>query len=307
LPDWALPFAELARFDRPIGAWLLLFPCWWGLGLGILALLAEGPAGQPMHVPPVVIWVFHSVLFFAGAFIMRGAGCAYNDIIDREFDAKVARTAGRPLPSGRVTVAAAWAYAIALSLVGFVILIQFNGITIITGIASLALVALYPFAKRFTGWPQVLLGLVFKWGALVGYTSVMERIDGVVLLFYVGCVLWTVGYDTIYAHQDARDDPKAGVRSTALTMAGSSHLGIGLLYGGAWLLWFGTTRYLGAGILMATALTAVALHFAWQVATLDTADPKNCLARFKSNKTVGFLFAAGFLAEIGLRAVPFGP
>lgn len=307
LPGWALPFAELARFDRPIGAWLLLFPCWWGLGLGVLVLAGERPGGAAIPNLPLGQWALYCVLFLAGAFIMRGAGCTYNDIIDRKLDAQVARTAGRPLPSGRVSLGAAWAFAITLSLLGFLILIQFNRLTILTGIAALVLVALYPFAKRFTGWPQVVLGLVFKWGALVGYTAVVGRIDASAVAFYLGCVLWTIGYDTIYAHQDTRDDPRAGVRSTALTMGGHSTLGIGLFYAAAWIVWFAVTRYHGAGVLMATALAAVALHFAWQVATLDAADPKNCLRRFKSNKTVGFLFTLGFLVEGALKSVPFGP
>ncbi|MFM2421676.1 MAG: 4-hydroxybenzoate polyprenyltransferase [Pseudomonadota bacterium] len=301
LPSWALPFAELARFDRPIGAWLLLLPCWFGLGLGALVKINEGQALPATRI------AFYAVLFLLGAFIMRGAGCAYNDIIDRDFDAKVARTRGRPLPSGRVTVTAAWIYAIALSWIGFFILIQFNWLTIITGIASLVLVALYPFAKRFTGWPQLILGFVFKWGALVGYTAAVGRIDLLTLVLYAGCVAWTVGYDTIYAHQDARDDPAAGVRSTALTLAGRSHFGIASLFVITWILWFLASRIAGAGVLMATALAAVALHFTWQVATLDTTDPKNCLARFKSNKTVGFLFTVGFLAEIFAKMTQFAP
>jgi 4-hydroxybenzoate polyprenyltransferase len=301
MPAWALPFVELARFDRPIGAWLLLFPCWFGLGLG--ALVAVGEA-RPL---PWASIGFYAALFLVGAFIMRGAGCAYNDIIDREFDAKVARTAGRPLPSGRVSVGAAWIYAICLSLIGFVILIQFNTLTIVTAIASLALVAIYPFAKRYTGWPQLILGLVFKWGALVGYTAAVGRFDVVTLVLYVGCVAWTIGYDTIYAHQDARDDPRAGVKSTALTMGARSHLGIAICYGIAWCLWFAATSMAGGSILMATALAAVALHFTWQVATLDTASPKNCLDRFKANKTVGFLFSLGFLIEVFMQSVRFSP
>jgi 4-hydroxybenzoate polyprenyltransferase len=300
LPRWALPYAELARFDRPIGAWLLLFPCWFGLGIGALVRSAEG---APLSAATIARY---GLLFFLGAFIMRGAGCAYNDIIDRDFDAKVARTRGRPLPSGRVTVMAAWLYAIALSLVGFVILIQFNRLTIVTGIASLALVAVYPFAKRFTGWPQLILGLVFKWGALVGYTAAVGRIDVVTLVLYVGSVAWTIGYDTIYAHQDARDDPSAGVRSTALTMGQHSHRGIGLLYGATTILWWLSAWLAGGRWLVTGALLAVAAHFVWQVQTLDTRSPANCLARFKSNKTVGYLFTLGLLGELLTRAMVFG-
>jgi 4-hydroxybenzoate polyprenyltransferase len=302
LPAWALPFAELARFDRPIGAWLLLFPCWWGLGLGVSTLLTAGTATSATYGQkwPVATWAIYAALFWAGAFIMRGAGCTYNDIIDRDFDAQVARTAGRPLPSGRVSVGAAWVFAIGLSLLGFVILIQFNWLTIVTGIASLALVALYPFAKRFTGWPQVVLGLVFKWGALVGYTAATGRLDGIAIALYLGCVLWTVGYDTIYAHQDARDDPRAGVRSTALTLGGSSHVGIGLLYAGAWLIWAIVLWVAGTGWPLMVAMVAVAGHFAWQVVTLDTTNPANCLTRFKANRSVGFLLTAGFLGHVAL-------
>ena len=201
------PYLRLARFDRPIGAWLLLFPCWWGQAL------AELSVGHPYPKP------WYLALFLVGAFLMRGAGCTYNDIVDKDYDARVARTAARPIPSGQVSVAEARMFLVVLCIAGFVILIQLNLFTIALGASSLVLVAIYPFMKRFTYWPQIVLGLTFKWGALVGWSAVTGSLSPTPIALYAGCVLWTIGYDTIYAHQDKEDDLLVGLKSTALDWA----------------------------------------------------------------------------------------
>ena len=214
------PYLRLARFDRPIGAWLLLFPCWWGQSLGELSL------GHPFPR----LW--YLALFLAGAFVMRGAGCTYNDIVDRDFDARVARTAARPIPSGQVTVAEARMFLAILCIAGFLILIQFNHFTIVLGAGSLVLVAIYPFMKRYTYWPQVVLGLTFKWGALVGWAATTGSLAPAALSLYAGSVLWTVGYDTIYAHQDKEDDLLIGLKSTALKLGTATPRWLAAFYAG---------------------------------------------------------------------------
>src|SRR5258705_9793574 len=198
------PYLRLARFDRPIGAWLLLFPCWWAQALAELSL------GHPYPKP------WYLALFLVGAFLMRAAGCTYNDIVDKDYDARVARTAARPIPSGQVSVAEARMFLVVLCIAGFVILIQFNFFTIALGASSLILVAIYPFMKRLTYWPQIVLGLTFKWGALVGWSAVTGSLSAAPVALYIGCVLWTVGYDTIYSHQDKEDDLPVGLKSTTL-------------------------------------------------------------------------------------------
>jgi 4-hydroxybenzoate polyprenyltransferase len=298
-PAAVLPYLQLARFDRPIGAWLLLFPCWWSLSL------AELTRGRPYPNP------WYLLLFFVGAFVMRGAGCTYNDIIDRDLDKQVARTRNRPLPSGRVSVIQALAFAVALSLIGLGVLLQFNRYTVVLGIASLALVAFYPFAKRFTSWPQLVLGLTFKWGALVGWAAIHNGIDPPAIALYAGCVLWTIGYDTIYAHQDSSDDAVVGIKSTALRFGANTHNWVGGLYGGAVILWAlagvlaeaSSQDWHTAHLMYFAAVALVALQLAWQVTTLDTADPANCLRRFKSNKDVGFAIFLGLIADMALSAL----
>jgi 4-hydroxybenzoate polyprenyltransferase len=220
------PFLRLARMDRPIGTWLLLFPCWWSLTLAAVS------NGQPY--PDV--WML--TLFAIGAVVMRGAGCAYNDYVDREFDARVQRTASRPIPSGQVTPEAALMFALSLAFIGFFVLIWFNGFTILLGIASLGLVAIYPYMKRLTYWPQAVLGLAFNWGALMGWAAVKGSLDWPPVLLYAGSVLWTIGYDTIYAHQDSEDDVMLGLKSTALTFGEDTPFWVGSFYVVALLLWF---------------------------------------------------------------------
>ncbi len=285
-PRWAIPYGHLARFDRPIGAWLLLFPCWWGQAL------AEVKVG---HVYPNP---WYLVLFLIGAFVMRGAGCTHNDIVDREYDKRVARTASRPIPSGRVSVLQALVFAVLLSLVGLAVLVQFNRYTIWLGISSLLLVAVYPFAKRYTHWAQLVLGLTFKWGALVGWTAITGALAWPAIILYIGSVLWTIGYDTIYAHQDKEDDALLDLKSTALLFADKTHIYVGVFYAGAWVCWFTAAHLAGAGIVTNTALALVAMHMAWQIATLDTKNPDNCLVRFTSNRVVGWAFFIGLVAEM---------
>ena len=289
-PGWR-PYLRLARFDRPVGAWLLLFPCWWSLALAELAL------GRPYPNP------WYVVLFAIGAFVMRGAGCTYNDIIDRGYDAGVARTRNRPIPSGQVSVAAAKVFMVVLSLLGLLVLIQFNRFTILLGIASLALIAVYPFMKRYTYWPQVVLGLTFKWGALMGWAAVTGSLEMPALLLYAGSVLWTIGYDTIYAHQDKEDDQALGLKSSALRLGASTQAWLVVFYGGAVVFWAAASVLAGAHVIVAAGLAVVAVQLAWQVATLDIGDPGNCLQRFRSNCLVGWIFFAALVAEAAVAAL----
>ena len=294
-PAFAQPYLRLARVDRPIGVWLLLFPCWWGQAL------AQRASGESMPD------VWHLLLFLAGAFVMRGAGCAYNDIVDRDIDARVARTRGRPIPSGQITVRRAALFMVALCLAGLLVLLQFNWATVALGIASLALVGIYPFMKRLTYWPQVVLGLTFKWGALVGWTAVRGTLEWPAVALYAGAVLWTVGYDTIYAHQDKEDDLALGLKSTAIRFGQATKTWLTGLYAGALALWACAVWMAGGGLLTATGLVVAGACLAWQVATLDTADPENCLARFKSNRFVGWALFAGIVADMMLGAgIPSG-
>ena len=290
-PAAVRPYLKLARFDRPIGSWLLLFPCWWSLAL------AELSRGQPYPN----IW--YVLLFLIGAFVMRGAGCTWNDVVDRNYDGRVTRTASRPIPSGQVSVTQALLFGVALSLVGFAVLIQFNTFTIGLGIASLGLVAVYPFAKRFTFWPQVVLGLTFKWGALVGWAAVYGQLSAAPLVLYAGCVFWTIGYDTIYAHQDKEDDAVLGLRSTALLFGDRTHHWIAGFYAAAFVLWALAAFLAGAHLIFFTALALVGIQLAWQVTTLDIDDSANCLRRFRSNRDVGWALFLGLIADMAISAL----
>ncbi|MFM1814883.1 MAG: 4-hydroxybenzoate polyprenyltransferase [Pseudomonadota bacterium] len=285
-PGGVKPYLKLARFDRPIGAWLLLFPCWWAQALAELSLGRSHPD----------LWMI--ALFFAGAFVMRGAGCAWNDYLDHEYDARVARTASRPIPSGQITPTQAVAFGVALSFAGLAVLLQFNTFTIWLAISSLALVALYPLAKRFTYWPQIVLGLTFKWGALVGWAAVTGTLDWRALVLYAGSVFWTIGYDTIYAHQDKDDDAEVGLKSSALYLGERSHVWIAGFYLAAVALWSTAAAFSGAGLVFWVAMAGVAGQLAWQVATLDTGSRDNCLARFRSNRFVGWGIFLGLVAEM---------
>ncbi len=284
-PDWQ-PYLRLARLDRPIGVWLLLFPCWWSLAL------AEVDRGRPYPN----LW--YLVLFTIGAIVMRGAGCAFNDYVDRDYDAQVARTANRPIPSGQVMPEQALAFVVALSLAGLVVLLQFNWYSVGLGVASLALVAAYPYMKRYTYWPQLVLGLTFNWGALMGWAAIKGQLDWAPVALYVGSVLWTVGYDTIYAHQDAEDDLMLGLKSTALKFGDNTSTWVGAFYSGAMVLWTIAAFLAGAHLIFFLALALVGLQLAWQVSTLDIKDAANCLWRFRSNREVGAGLFLGLVADM---------
>jgi 4-hydroxybenzoate polyprenyltransferase len=287
-PSWFRPYARLARFDRPIGSWLLVFPCWWSLSL------AEHANGA------VYPYIWFVILFWIGATAMRGAGCTYNDIVDRDIDAGVARTRGRPIPSGEVSAKAAAAFMVLLCLIGLVVLLQFNKYTVVLGASSLLLVAIYPFMKRVTNWPQLVLGLTFKWGALVGWTAARGVLEWPAILLYAGCVAWTIGYDTLYAHQDKEDDLSLGLGSTALRFGERTKAWVSGFYAFAIATWALAAWMAGVGSVGMIALAGAAAHMAWQVTTLDISDPVNCLKRFKSNRDLGWLIFAGFVADMAL-------
>lgn len=286
LPAAALPYAQLMRLDRPIGWWLLLIPCWWGL-----ALAAIGTGPQPLH-----LWF--AVLFLTGAVIMRGAGCVINDIADRNFDGQVARTRLRPIPSGRVTVRQALAFLAVLLLMGLAILLQFNTLTILTGLASVAIIVVYPLMKRVTYWPQAVLGLAFNWGALVGWTAVTDTLQWPTLALYGAGISWTLAYDTIYAHQDKDDDILIGVKSTALRLGKNTRPWLAGFFGLAAALLAFAAWGVGAGPAAYAGIAAAALQSAWQCRTFDDGNSALCLQLFKSNRTYGLLALAGFIVDI---------
>ena len=280
LPGWAEPYARLARLDRPIGTWLLLFPGWWGIALA-----------SPGWPDPVLL-----VLFGLGALAMRGAGCTLNDIADREYDAMVARTRLRPLPSGRVGVAQAVLFMLGLLAVGAAVLFSLNRLSIVLGVAVLGLIATYPFMKRVTWWPQLFLGLNFNWGALIGWTAITGELAWPPLLLYVGGVFWTVGYDTIYAHQDKEDDIRIGVKSSAIALGVHTRPWVFVFYGAALLMWGAAGHAAGIGAMYWVGLAAAAAQLAWQAARVATEDPADCLHKFRSNRAVGWLLLVGIVA-----------
>jgi 4-hydroxybenzoate polyprenyltransferase len=287
-PAWTRPYLRLARLDRPIGSWLLLLPCWWSAGLAAVA------AGTNVD-----LW--HVVLFFIGAFAMRGAGCTWNDIVDRDLDARVERTRSRPIPSGQVTVASAAVFLALQALVGLAVLLQFNLFTVGVGLASLAVVAVYPFMKRVTYWPQIVLGLAFSWGALMGWPATFARLDPPAFLLYAGAIAWVIGYDTIYAHQDREDDALIGIKSTALLFRERTKPMLALFYALAVLFIALAGWSAGAGIVFALGLVAFAAHLGWQIRRLDIDDPVNCLMVFKSNRDAGLILFAGLVLDAAVR------
>jgi 4-hydroxybenzoate polyprenyltransferase len=266
-----------------------LVPCWWSVGLAAVHARSQ-----------VNVW--HLLLFFIGAFAMRGAGCTWNDIVDRDLDSQVERTRSRPIPSGQVTVASAAAFLMLQALVGLAVLLQFNRFTIYVGFASLAVVAIYPFMKRITYWPQIVLGLAFSWGALMGWPATFARLDLPALLLYAGAISWVIGYDTIYAHQDREDDALIGIKSTALLFRERTKPMLELFYALAVALIALAGWSAGAGLLFALGLLAFATHLAWQIARLDVDDPINCLVVFKSNRDAGLILFAGLVLDAALRA-----
>ena len=289
-PQWARPYLRLSRFDRPIGSWLLLMPCWWS------AALAAGMAHDIGRLPLTI------VLFFIGAFVMRGAGCTWNDITDRDLDAKVDRTRSRPLPSGQVTVKQALAFMMALALIGLLVLVQFNRFAVATGIASLLIVAIYPFMKRITWWPQIVLGLAFSWGALMGFAVTFRRIDLTALVLYAGSIAWVIGYDTIYAHQDTEDDALIGIKSTARLFGAHTHQALIMFYGLAVVLIAVALASAEVGLPAWLGLIAFAAHLGWQIKRLNIGDPVLCLRLFKSNRDAGLLLFAGLAVDAVMRA-----
>ncbi len=268
------------RLDRPIGAWLLLLPCWWSVTLGSI--------GNP---DPYLM-----LLFLVGAIAMRGAGCTYNDIVDRDIDGKVERTSTRPLPSGQISVLGATVFLAAQLALGLFVLLQLNPFAIKLGIASLALVATYPFMKRITYWPQAWLGLTFNWGALMGWAAVYGELNFTALLLYAAGFFWTLGYDTIYAHQDKEDDVLAGVKSAALALGKLTKLFVAVVYTICISLIAAATLIpFPFSVPAAVALTFAAIHLAWQVITLDIDNHANCLQRFRSNRNFGLLVVLAML------------
>jgi 4-hydroxybenzoate polyprenyltransferase len=290
-PRALLPSLRLARADRPIGFFLLALPCFWSVALAARSL------GDAYPDP----WLLF--LFAVGAVVMRAAGCTYNDIVDRDIDAEVARTRGRPLPSGQVTTKAALIFMLALCLIGFAVLLSFNGVTIWLGLGVLPIVALYPFVKRFSYWPQAVLGLAFNWGALLGWPAVLGRLDWPAIVLYAGAVCWTIGYDTIYAHQDRDDDGLLGLKSTALRFGRATKAWLALLYGIAWVAITAAGLMASAGTAFLLVMLVAAAQLAWQVRTLDIDDAENCLRRFRSNRDFGALVLGAILLDMALAAL----
>ncbi|MGH6953267.1 MAG: 4-hydroxybenzoate octaprenyltransferase [Alphaproteobacteria bacterium] len=277
LPPSLRPYARLARLDRPIGTWLLLLPGWWSLEL----------AGRD--------WtdLGFFVLFGLGAVVMRGAGCVWNDVTDREFDRRVARTRARPIASGAVSVVRALLFMALLLAIGLAILMSFNRFAIALGAASLALIAAYPLMKRITDWPQIILGLTFNWGALLGWAAITGGIALEPVLLYLGGVLWTLGYDTIYAHQDKEDDALIGIKSSALALGARTRSYLFLFYGGAALLMAAAGAVAGLGWPYHALLLVGLFQLVWQAATVDLDDPADCLAKFRSNRIFGLILLGG--------------
>lgn len=286
-PTSARPYLRLARLDRPIGSWLLLMPCWWSVGLTGMAL---------GHLPN--LW--HVVLFFIGAFAMRGAGCTWNDLVDRDLDGLVERTRSRPIPSKQVTVAQATVFMLAQGLIGLAVLLQFNRFTVMCGLASLVVVAVYPFMKRITYWPQIFLGLAFSWGALMGWPATFGRLDAPALILYAGAISWVIGYDTIYAHQDREDDLLIGIKSTALLFGQRTATMLAIFYAVAVVL-IGVAGFMaGGGWIFALGLAAFAAHLASQVVRIDIDDSAHCLMLFRSNRDAGLILFGAMLLDAAI-------
>ena len=332
LPDWAEPYARLARWDRPIGTWLLLFPGWWGIvlagpkwpNIGLMALFALGAlvmrgAGCTLNdiadrhydgqvartrmrpIPSGRVSVPQAALFMAvqlaiGAVAMRGAGCTLNDIADRDYDGKVARTRLRPLPSGRVSVPQALAFMAAQLAVGAAVLFSLKPLCWWLGLGVLVLIGTYPFMKRITWWPQLFLGLNFNWGALLGWAAVTGSLAWPPILLYLGGIFWTLGYDTIYAHQDKEDDARIGVKSSALALGARTRPFLFAFYAAALALWAAAGIGVDLGVLFWAGLAGAGLQLYWQAAYVNIDDPADCLAKFRSNRIAGWLLLIGIVA-----------
>jgi 4-hydroxybenzoate polyprenyltransferase len=279
------PFLQLARLDRPAGWWLLLLPCWWSSALASISQEA------PLHIRDLL-------LFLVGAVIMRGAGSTYNDIVDRDIDTKVARTQSRPLASGRISVKSAAFFLAAQCLAGLAVLLSFNRFTIYLGFASLGVVGLYPFVKRFSSWPQAVLGAAFAWGALVGWSAALGSLSAAAIMLYLGAVFWTIGYDTIYALQDFEDDVRAGIGSTARAFGGHVRSGVLCLYVFAALFIQAALLSIGARWLAQGGFALFVGHLAWQVTRIDPGNGALALRLFRSNRDAGLALFAGLVAQI---------
>lgn len=290
LPAWARPYARLARLERPIGWWLLLWPCWWSAALAADASGAAFPN------------VWHLVLFLIGSVAMRGAGCTYNDLVDEDIDLRVERTRSRPIPAGQVTRFQAKVFLIVQALIGLVVLLQFNLFSIVLGVCSLIVVAIYPFMKRVTNWPQFFLGLAFNWGALMGWAAVFGHLDFAPVFLFLGGVCWTIGYDTIYAHQDKEDDAIVGVKSTARLFGDHTKLALVCLYGIATICFALAFVWAGVGAVAFVGLVVGALHLGWQIARLDINDNDQCLKLFRSNSAYGWILFIALILDAAVAA-----
>ncbi|MFP6747587.1 MAG: 4-hydroxybenzoate octaprenyltransferase [Alphaproteobacteria bacterium] len=288
-PTRLRPYLRLARLDRPIGTWLLLWPCWWSIAMASSGAMARSGTGTGWPDP----WLLAA--FALGALVMRGAGCAWNDISDRDYDGLVERTRGRPLPAGDISVGQAAAFMVLLALIGLNILLRFNPFAALIGVMSLAPVVIYPFMKRITWWPQVFLGLAFNWGALLGWAAVRGEITLAPVLLYAGGIAWTLGYDTIYAHQDKVDDALIGIKSSARALGGKTRPLLWLFYGAAIVLFGLAGRAADLGPWFLAGLALAALQLAWQAGRVNIDDPADCLAKFRSNTWFGWIVFAAAL------------
>ncbi|HAD25749.1 MAG TPA: 4-hydroxybenzoate octaprenyltransferase [Alphaproteobacteria bacterium] len=282
-PAQLRPYLRLARMDRPIGTWLLLWPCWWSLAMAVPIA-----GGWPS------LWMFAA--FGVGAVVMRGAGCTFNDIVDRDLDAKVARTANRPLPAGKVTLVGAGLFLFAQCILGLAILFSFNSFAVTIGLLSVGLVVIYPFMKRVTYWPQLFLGLTFNWGALLGWAAHSGSLSVAAWLLYCGGIFWTIGYDTIYAHQDKEDDALIGVKSSALRLGARTGTAMWGFYGLALLLFAAAAHQAGLGWGFWPLWLASGVHLGWQIRQLDIDAPEICLRLFRSNREFGLILFAAMVA-----------
>ncbi len=287
------PYVQLARWDRPIGWMLLLWPCWWSAAMAASAYAR--PEDSLMSLLPSP---WYLSLFLIGAVAMRGAGCTYNDIVDEKRDAQIERTRSRPLPSGQVSRRQAWIFLVLQVPIGLVVLLQFNSFAILLGISSLIIIAIYPFMKRFSNWPQLVLGLAFSWGALMGWAAEFGNIDPPAVLLYFGSILWVIGYDTIYAHQDKGDDALVGVKSTARYFGDHTKSWLVGLYSGALMLF--TTAFVTAHVPMPAlaSLVAVGAHMTRQIVVLDIDNPDQCLKLFRSNDQIGWIIFIGLICGV---------
>ncbi len=290
------PYLRLARADRPIGSWLLFLPCLWSLLLALVSdrALLDVDAWQPTLL--IMLWLVS--LFGVGSVTMRGAGCTYNDIVDADIDARVARTRSRPIPSGQVSKGQAILFLVLQCLAGLFVLLQFNSFAILLGISSILVVLVYPFMKRVTNWPQAVLGAAFAWGALMGWAVIKGELSLAPVLLYLGTVMWIIGYDTIYAHQDVEDDALLGLKSTALNFGQQTQGWLVIFYSVALLLFVLAGYLVGAGLVFFIGMAVAGVHLLWQIWGLDIDDADDCLKRFKSNRDFGLLVALALVAEV---------